>query len=64
MSASHIKNPAAKHKDIQRQALMAELQKLLAQLENPQLTREQLDQLKWDVADCQKRYVALGYSAT
>lgn len=43
---------------------MAELQKLLAQLENPQLTREQLDKLQAEVADCQKRYVTLGYSPT
>jgi hypothetical protein len=51
----------ARAQEIQRQTLLAELQSLLSKLENPALTREQLDELKLKVAECQKRYAELGY---
>jgi hypothetical protein len=53
----------ARSQDIQRRKLMAELQRLLAQLENPELTIDQLDRIKQEVGECQKRYAALGYPA-
>lgn len=56
-------NLKARAQDIQRRKLLAELQTLLAQLENPNLTQEQLDRIKREVAECQKRYEELGYKS-
>lgn len=54
-------NLKAKADEIQKSNLLKQLQRLLAQLENPKLTQEQLDRIKADVAACQEKYKALGY---
>lgn len=47
--------------EIEKNKLIEQLQRLLSRLENPDLTPEQLEKVKADLAECQKRYHALGF---
>jgi hypothetical protein len=53
-------NLKARALEIQKNTLLKQLQKLLAQLENPLLTAPQLEQVKKDLALAQKKYNDLG----
>lgn len=55
-------NPKDKYLEIQKAALLGQLERLLSRLENPQLTREQLDSIKQEALDCQKRLQELGFA--
>lgn len=54
-------NPKSKFLEIQRKALLGELSILLSKIENPNLTHEQLEEVKRDVAECQRRLKEFGF---
>lgn len=56
-------NAKLKYLEIQRKALLAELQKLNSRISNPELTQEQLDTVKSQLAECQKKFQALGFAS-
>ena len=55
-------NPKLKYLEIKRKALMAELQRLTSKIDNPALTREQLDTVKKQVEECKQKFKKLGLS--
>jgi hypothetical protein len=56
------KNPRQRFLEITRDNLIKRLESLLAKLDNPQLTREQLDAVKAEVASVQEQISKLGIS--
>lgn len=61
MATSLPKNLKSRALEIEKNNLIKQLQRLLAQLQNPELTPEQLEQVKVELAEYQKRYHALGF---
>ena len=55
-------NPKLKYLEIKRKALMAELMRLTSKIDNPALTREQLDVVKKQVEECKQKFKDLGFA--
>jgi hypothetical protein len=56
-------NAKEKFLDIQRKNLLERLESLLSKLDNPNMTQQQLDEIKAEVMECQEKIQSLGVKA-